>query len=324
MLETAWKDYRGWAAAARALQGSARNQTLWALALACAAALLGSLAAALGPPAGPLRTGASLLAALCAGLAPVLGRHILDADAQGRWIQARATAEAIQSECHRYAGRSGDYAGEGAARRFDARVSALAKAAQDKGVVADAQAREKQDKPPPPAGMAAAWYRENRLAAQRGWYGSRSAEHRAAAQRARLWSLGLALAAAALGVLSASELVSWIAPFVAAATTIAASVAAFGMVERHQFLAASYAGMAQQLDRLEALHREGALPDAELVAAGEDLLSSEHRAWADRTAQLRVAIPTPTPTPARGTAAAPGPVPPPPAAAGGPRPAPGG
>ncbi len=183
MLETAWKDYRGWAAAARSLQRSARNQALWALALACAAALFGALAAALGPPAGSLRTGASLLAAVCAGLAPVLGRHILDADDQSRWIQGRATAEAIQSECYRYAGRSGEYAGADAARLFGTRVSALAKAAQDKGVVPDAQAREKQDEPPPPAGMTSAWYRENRLAAQRTWYAKRSAEHRAAAQR---------------------------------------------------------------------------------------------------------------------------------------------
>jgi hypothetical protein len=108
-------------------------------------------------------------------------------------------------------------------------------------------------------------------------------------------SFVLALAAAALGVLSASELGNWIAPFVAAVTTVGASVAALGMVDRQQFLATSYAGMAQQTDRLDALHREGALSDAELVPAGEDLMSSEHRAWADRMAQLRAPLP-PAPT----------------------------
>jgi hypothetical protein len=297
MLGTAWKDYRGWAAAARALQRSARKQTLWALVLACAAALLGALAAALGPPAGTLRTGASVLAAVCAGLAPVLGRHVLDANAQGRWIQARAVAEAIQSECYRYAARAGEYGEVSAARRFEARVSALARTAQEKGVVPDVQARETADKPPPPADMTAAWYRDNRLAVQRVWFARRSTEHVAAAQRVRITSLALALAAAALGVLSASELVSWVAPFVAAVTTVGASVAALGLVDRHQFLATSFAGMAQQIDRLEALHREQALSDAELIPAGEDLLSSEHRAWADRMAQLRVPPPPSAPSP---------------------------
>lgn len=291
MLETAWKDYRGWAGAARSLQGDARRQALVALGLACAAALLGAIAAAVGPTGGHLRSGASVLAAICAGLVPVFGRHILDADAQGRWIQARAVAEAIQSECYRYAARAGEYAWADAAKRFDARISALSGTATDKKVVPDAVAREKADKPAPPADMTAGWYRENRLAAQRAWFTKRSGEHAAKVRQARQLSLVLTMIAAALGVLSAAELVSWVAPFVAAATTIAACVAALGMVDRHQFLAASYAGMAQQVDRLEALHRDGALSDAELVPAGEDLLSSEHRAWADRMAQLRIQLP---------------------------------
>jgi hypothetical protein len=155
--------------------------------------------------------------------------------------------------------------------------------------------------------MTAAWYREKRLAVQRAWFTQRSTEHRTAAERARGGGVVLALAAAALGVLSASELVSWVAPFIAAVTTIGASVAALGMVDRHQFLAVSYAGMAQQLDRLETLHREGALSDAELIPAGEDLLSSEHRAWADRMAQLRVKLPPSPPQPTPRDTAAPAP-----------------
>ena len=53
------------------------------------------------------------------------------------WIQARATAEGIKSECYRYAARAGGYAvaDADAAKALAANAAAIAKQATDKGLV---------------------------------------------------------------------------------------------------------------------------------------------------------------------------------------------
>jgi len=56
----------------------------------------------------------AFLAAVAAAKAPILGREILSVDSEARWIRARATAEAIKSECFRFAAQLGDYAGSSA------------------------------------------------------------------------------------------------------------------------------------------------------------------------------------------------------------------
>src|SRR5262249_960641 len=95
----------------------------------------------------------------------------------------------------------------------------------------------------------------------------------------------LGAVATVLAPLSAAHILTSSAPFVAMMTTVMISVAAYGSLGRHVYLAASYSAMASQVDRLLALNVEGGLPDEKLVEAGEDLFSSEHRAWADRMAQ---------------------------------------
>jgi hypothetical protein len=67
------------------------------------------------------------------GVTPVIGREILSADSEARWLRARATAEAIKSECFRFAAKLGDYAGPGAQSAFAARRDALAEPAERAG-----------------------------------------------------------------------------------------------------------------------------------------------------------------------------------------------
>jgi hypothetical protein len=286
LLEAAWKEYRGWAAAARALQNASWWQASWALIIICTAALFGALASIHWWGDGFILVGTSLAAAILAGIGTLLGRYILDADAQQQWIRARATAEAIKSECYRYAARCGDYGNKDAALRFKDRIDALSAAATSKGVVADARARaEPPSRSGPAIGMAADWYLSNRLIEQRDWYQARSAEHTSITRLLRRSGFALGSLAAVLGAVSAAHIVNWVAPFVAMMTTITTSVTAFGALGRQVFLAASYSAMASQLNLLAALHRDGVIPDEKLVESGEDLLSSEHRAWADRMVQ---------------------------------------
>lgn len=284
LLDAAWKDYRGWAIAARARQSESRQQGLAVLGITCAAAFFGALASIHWPGDGAIVIATSLAAAILAAIGAVLGRHILDADAQRQWIQARATAEAIKSECYRYAARCGEYANRDAPLRFKNRIDALSAAAAEKGIVADAEARAAAQSGPP-VGMTADWYRTNRLEEQRDYYEKRSGQHASTVRRLRWIGFALGCLTAALGAVSAAHLVGWAAPLVAMVTTVTASFAAYGALGRQADLAASYSAMAGQLDRLAALNRDGDLPDDQLVEAGEDLLAAEHRAWADRVAQ---------------------------------------
>jgi hypothetical protein len=71
----------------------------------------------------------SLLAAVAAALTPILGKEILSLGAEAKWIRARATAEAIKSECFRFAAQAGDYAGADAPTKFTQLLQQLSAAA---------------------------------------------------------------------------------------------------------------------------------------------------------------------------------------------------
>ena len=129
MIEQAWNEYRGWARRARMLQTSARR---WGhLSFACCgfAAILGTAAA---QAAGGSMLGRALAfaAAVVAAVTPVIGREILSVDSETRWTRARATAEAIKSECFRFAAQLGEYAESAAKSTFVARRDALAEPAE--------------------------------------------------------------------------------------------------------------------------------------------------------------------------------------------------
>src|SRR5262245_20609887 len=106
MLAAAWSEYRSWAARARALQESSRRWTTAALASAAAAAIFGAAATHFSQNSN-LGRSLSILAAATAALTPGVGRELLSIGGEAKWIRARATAEAIKSECYLAAARVG-------------------------------------------------------------------------------------------------------------------------------------------------------------------------------------------------------------------------
>ena len=88
----------------------------------------------------------------------------------------------------------------------------------------------------------------------------------------------VAVAFGALGAFGAQRF----APLIGAMTTIAASVAAYGLIDRRRYLVASYAEMAQLLASVRALDEAIPASLAELVGRTEELLESEHKTWAPR------------------------------------------
>lgn len=140
--------------------------------------------------------------------------------------------------------------------------------------------------------MDAAWYLANRLQDQRNWFAKRQKDHEASVRMLRLRSFGFAVLAALLGVAATLLGQERIAPWIAASTTVAASIAAFGLLERRQFLAANFAAMVEQIDCLEAVHKSGTIGFPAVVQAGEDLLAAENRAWTDRMVEMPFVPPT--------------------------------
>ena len=64
-----------------------------------------------------------------------------------------------------------------------------------------------------------------------------------------------------------------------ALTTIGAAVSAY---DRQKYLAASYAAMKANLERLKERYEIGGMSLEALVATAEDLMESEHADWIDR------------------------------------------
>ena len=61
-------------------------------------------------------------------------------------------------------------------------------------------------------------------------------------------------------------------------TTIAASIAAYGLPDRRKYLNSSYAAMQASLEGIKALDEKSAGGVADLVTVTEDLIDSKHTA----------------------------------------------
>ena len=282
MIEQAWNEYRGWARRARMLQTSARR---WGhLSFACA-----GLAAVLGTAAAQVEGGSTLgkvlafAAAVVAAVTPVIGREILSVDSETRWTRARATAEAIKSECFRFAAQLGEYAESAAKTTFVARRDVLAAPAERAGLTPLADPIPKEgDARCPPVPLTAAWYMEHRVDEQIQYYAKGQAENEQAATRLRTISFTSAIVAAIFGVAASSFGQERFAPWIGVMTTIMVAVMAYGLLDRRQYLAVSYGAMATRLSRIKEAFSEATVDLASLVTTTEDLLQGEHGAWSEQ------------------------------------------
>jgi SMODS and SLOG-associating 2TM effector domain 1/SMODS and SLOG-associating 2TM effector domain 3 len=277
MLRQAWNAYRGWAKLAKDTQTEMQRWNLAAFYLVSAAAVFGAVAS-IAPQL--WSAWAATAATLASALGAFLGRQIVGAGNEAGWIQARAVAEGIKSECYRYAARSGPYdvSDAGAVKVLAARTDEIAKQATDKGLVREEDpVPVSGDKREPPVPLTTDWYKKGRIQDQIDYYrGGRERNQRAADA---LWWVAFAagLAAVVFGALGA-----WaqrFAPWIGAMTTIAASIAAYGLIDRRKYLIGSYAAMQSSLERILGLDEVAPLNIVNLVTTTEDLLEGEHRAW---------------------------------------------
>jgi hypothetical protein len=290
MLRQAWNDYRGWAKCARDLQTATGRWNQAALVFVVFAAICG--AATTWFPESPGSPNAwavrlALAATLASAVGAYFGREILSSGKEGGWIQARATAEGIKSECFRYAARAGVYAGADATNAFEQRWSEIAKQAIAKGLVrADDDVPAAGDKREPPLALTTEWYKTNRIGGQIDFY--KKGRVRNQIMSDRLWWVAFVagLAAVVCGALGA-WVAQYFAPWIGAMTTIAASIAAYGLLDRRKYLVSTYAAMQSSLERILARDAERPMSLTDIVTSAEDLFESEHKAWLDQMLATR-------------------------------------
>jgi hypothetical protein len=308
MIEQAWNEYRGWAGRARSLQAKTGRWNFLALVAVIIAALAGAAASYYSVDATGAATSEAISRALaCAAMvASVLSvyfaREILAVGAESGWIRARATGEAIKSDCLRFAAGVGDYAAPDAAAidAFIRRRQALAAAAVSASLTPEdnpAGAAGGDQRPSRP--MTDDWYLKHRLDDQIAFYQRRKAENERACERLQMISFAAGAISVAFGA-AATFYRPRFAEAIAALTTIAAAVTAYGLIDRRKYLAASYAAMATNLLRMKERYAAGGMSLQTLVAAAEDLMESEHAAWIDQMA--KTIRPAPPPPPAAGAA----------------------
>ena len=290
VLATAWSEYGAWDARANELQAASDTWKRAALVSAGIAAVLASAASSV-PATGNFQVvgkGLSLASALAAGLVPVLGKEMLVSGGEEKWVQARACAEAIKSECYRFAARIGNYASPNRDDALTTRCDELFAVATQANLTPKVSKRSSVSvEPMPPESMDAGWYVEHRLRDQMTYYSNRQQRHELAGRRLRHIALAASSAAAVFGVAGVSDQQTF-APWIGAFTTATTAVAAHGMLDRRQQLAASFGAMAVQLGRI--LARVDVMTLEALVTRTENLLRTEHAAW---TALMLEAEPAP-------------------------------
>jgi hypothetical protein len=207
-------------------------------------------------------------------------------DSEARWIRVRATAEAIKSECFRFAAQLGDYAEATAKSMFVARRDTLAAPAERAGLTPLADPVPKEgDARCPPLPLTAPWYIKYRLDEQMRYYAKGQVENEEAAARLRTISFSSAVIAAILGVAGSTFGQEWCAPWIGVMTTITVAVMAYGLLDRRQYLAATYGAMATRLSRIKEMFSD-TVDLASLVTTTEDLLQSEHAAWSEQMGRV--------------------------------------
>jgi hypothetical protein len=277
MIPEAWNRYRAWAKRARTLQAASERNKFQALIAAVLAALFGAIAATVPTDWGILATIAAVLAGFAAAATAILGRDVLAVGHEKQWILARATAEAMKSECFVAAAHAAPYDAQDAEARFIARLDEIERQAlKDRLAPLSDPAAEDRRRPPEP--MDLPWYRTVRMEDQRKYYADRQQEHEAATRNLRLAGLGMALLGALLGALAAAGFTGF-APWIGLTTSMTAALGAWGYMERRSALAATYGTMAYRLGTLcdRAAHTTRPLP--EIVTETENLLRAEHAEW---------------------------------------------
>ena len=247
MIEQGWNEYRGWAKRARSLQAKTDRWNVWSMAALVATGALSAAAEFLGadPPGWipvwltdkEVVRALACAAAVVSALSLYVGRQALAVGAKSGWLRARATAEAIKSECFRFAGGVGDYApdkstdADAAAAFIERRKAIAARAAGNSLTPEDNSVGSTGDERRPSRGMADAWYIAKRIDGQIDFYRKGQETNEANYRKLQMASFAAGAVIAVVSAIAAVYGAQW-AAWTGALTTLGAAVGAYGLAER--------------------------------------------------------------------------------------------
>jgi hypothetical protein len=282
-LEYFWGQYRVWAETAEKHQKSLAAWRLRVLLVGIAAAILGAVSdpRALPWPEGwPTwrvpRTAFSAAAGVLLGLAAFLTRELLGPEREGRWLRARAAAEAFKRDGYLLAVGASPYNGPLTRAMLERGRGILAGVGD---LQEEAVAEERRLKGMPPCPLSAAEYVTLRLDDQINYYRRKAGEHGVVVGRVRWLTVVLGVAAFALGALGGGAGV-WLIVI----TTVTASLGSYLYANRLQYLIGSYTSAARNLDALRVGWQTfGAEADEaerdRFILDCEAVLSAENQSW---------------------------------------------
>lgn len=282
-LEHFWGQYRVWAETAGKHQRSLSAWRLRVLLLGMAAAVLGAFSdpRALPWPEGWPTWGVSRAAfgvagGVLLGLAAFLTRELLGPEREGRWLRARAAAEAFKREGYLLAAGVPPYEGQ-LTRALLERGRGILAGVGD--LQEEAVTDEQRLKELPPCPLSTDEYVTLRLDDQIKYYRRKAAEHGVVVGRVRWLTLVLGVVAFVLGTLGGGAGV-WLVVI----TTATASLASYLYANRLQYLIGSYTAAARNLDALRVGWQTfgDEADDAErnrFILDCEAVLSAENQSW---------------------------------------------
>lgn len=281
-VEWAWRRQSVWSQTANALKAGPGRMRSLRLVLTAAAAVLALAGSQIKSVSFPASVALAITAAVALAAAGLL-RSRANAEQVRRWTRARSVSEALKTELYLFLSKSGRYdTGDDPAvleQRLEAETQRLEAEAGDLQRYTDGVTAVDR---PLPAVHDAASYLEVRVRQSQldGYY-----EPKARAMRRRLRQLKITevtLALIAAGLAGAAAASPGVGAWAAVVTTAAGAVAAYIASERYEFLWVEYSRTASELRRLLDRHTAAdgrPLPDSELVAACEEVISVQNQAW---------------------------------------------
>lgn len=276
-LEAIWNHANEWAGTSKELRKRQTRYQVFGL-------WLGSLGAVLGTAASQKEIWISketmasapqvlgYMSAVFVAVSAFFARELLTPERQLAWARCRLVAEAIRREVWLSLHRLPPYAESDALAKLQQRVDAMtgfARTATLEGYVSNRAF---------PRGGDIASYIEVRARDQIQYYSKHALEMQSKLAFWRWTVFVLGIATVAIGTM-ASWLGASASAWVAVLTTASAAVVSFLQAHRLEELPPIFQETRRRLERLVALHRDGALGDLELVRQCEEAMAKENQSW---------------------------------------------
>lgn len=283
-LEYIWGQYRVWAATSRVSKEKLSRWRRIVLALGIAGAVVGVLGAQQWIPWDrlwpPLPKALGVASAALLALAAYFSKEILDLDCEGRWLRARAVAEAFKREAYLLLTRTPPYDGDISLTHVGETIGPKLPEDMEYERLTPEQKRESL----PSSALSVDDYVRDRVEGQiNNYYEPRAEANRAVARKIKNVTRALGALAVILGILG----FVWVGipAFVAVITTVSAALAAYLYAGRYQYLAVSYTATARKLEGLRVAWQVSGKTDADaaernkFILGCEEVIAAENGAW---------------------------------------------